>query len=220
MRSIGFVVAVGLAAVVLSAEVHAGLYFEQEVKTPAQPGMPATVSKQVCYLSGPKMRIETTTMGMTSIVIQRHDLGKTYNLMPQNKIYMEMQIPKPPTGPSAPPPPKVTVTKTEETKKVGKYLCTRYDVTIGSEVYRFWMTEEVDVNSELTDYWRGIMRSDSPQVAREMAKIKGFPMVIEMSVGGKVATATVTKVEKRDIPDSLFEVPADYRPMPMPGGSR
>ncbi len=215
MRSSHLLVCAVLMVLVMCAGVHAGIYYEQEMKIPAQPGMPAGVSKQVVYISGPKMRIEATTMGMKVIAIQRHDKGMTYQLMPDRKVCMEMPIPKPPAQPAGQEP-TVTVTKTQETKKIGKYTCTRCEVTVGGETLEFWVTEDVDLGGEMADYWKVMSQGQPPKMAQEMAKVKGFPIRMEMPSPQGPIVATVTTVKKQDIPDSMFEVPEGYQKMSMP----
>ncbi len=208
-----------LAVLVMSVGLQAGIYFEQELKMPAQPGMPAGVVKQVVYISGAKMRIESVTMGMKSVGIQRLDLGKTYNLIPAQKLYMEMSVPKPPAQPAGQEL-VVTVTKTAETKKIGKYTCTRCDVTVGGETLKFWITEDVDMGGELTDYWKATGQGQPPKMAQEMSKVKGFPIRMEMPSPQGTVGSTVTTIKKQDVPDSMFEVPEGYQKMSMPAGAR
>lgn len=215
MRSSHLLVCAVLMVLVMCAGVHAGIYYEQEMKMPAQPGRPAGVSKQVVYISGLKMRIEGTTMGVKVIAIQRHDKGMIYQLMPAQKVCMEMAIPKPPAQPAGQEP-AATVTKTEETKKIGKYSCTRYDASISGQTFRFWMTEDVDLGGEMADYWKVMSQGQPPKMAQEMTKVKGFPIRMEMPSPQGPIVATVTTVKKQDIPDSMFEVPEGYQKMSMP----
>ena len=191
----------------------AGIYYEQEMKMPP----PTGVVKVVCYISGPKLRVESTVQGTETITIQRFDTGMTYSLMPAQKMCMEMRIPEP--SPQKEAQTKVTVTKTDQTKKVGKYNCTRYDVTVNDQTVTYWMTQDVDLGKELDDLWQGVARGQSAKLAQEMAKLKGFPMMTEMVTPQGTMTMTVTTVEKKDIPDSMFEVPADYEKMSMPGAA-
>ena len=215
MRSSHLLVCGVLMVLVTCAGVHAGIYYEQEMKMPAQPGMPAVVVNQVVYMSGLKMRIESTTMGMKTITIQRHDKGMTYQLMPDQKMCMEMPIPKAPAPPAGQEP-AATVSKTGETKKIGKYTCTRYDAAVSGRTYRFWMTEDVDLGSEMANYWQTPTPGDSPKLGQEMAKVKGFPIRMEMPSPQGTVVLTVTTVKKQDVPDSMFEVPEGYRKMSMP----
>jgi len=214
MRASHLLVCAVVTVLAMCAGLHAGIYFEQDLKMPARPGMPAGVTKQTCYISGPKLRVESVTMGMESVALQRLDLGKSYNLIPAQKLYMEMSIPKPTPQPAGQEP-TVTVTKTGETKKIGKYTCTRYDITVGAETLKFWITEEVDLGGEMAEYWKVTSQSQPPKMAQEMSTVKGFPICMEMPSPQGPIVATVTTVKKQDIPDSMFEVPADYQKMSM-----
>lgn len=219
MRSSHLLVCAVLMVLVMCAGVHAGIYYEQEMKMPAKPGVPARAIDQVVYVSGLKMRIESTARGTKGIVILRHDKGIVYQMMPDQKIYMEMAIPKPPAQPAGQEP-AVTVTKTAETKKIGKYTCTHYDAAVSGRTFRFWMTEDVDLGTEMANYWQTPTPGESPKLGQEMAKVKGFPIRMEMPSPQGTIVLTVTTVKKQDVPDSMFEVPAGYRKTSMPRRAR
>jgi hypothetical protein len=200
----------------LASASFAGIYYEQEMKVPGQ-----TV-KTVYYISGSKMRTETQAMGANAITILRPDQGKSYTLLPDNKMYMEMPIAK--LSPEAEAQLQVTVTKTAETKKIGDYNCTRYDITSKGmpgmppqgTTAQWWVTTDVDVLDEYAKFTEAQFRSQSTKQATEMAKLKGFPIQMVMDTPMGPATTTVTTVKKQDVPDSMFEVPADYTKMTMP----
>jgi len=205
-----------LLVLVLATTSFAGIYYEQELKTATQ------TMKTVCYISGSKMRVEMQGTGGNAVSIQRFDQGKVYNLMAENKMYMEMPIPKP--GPEVEAQLQVTVTKTDETKKIGNYNCTRYDVTVKGAprtppegmTTQYWTTTDVDVADEFAKFADAQTRSQSAKQATEMAKMKGFPIQVEVTTPAGKMTMTVTTVKKQDVPDSMFEVPADYQKMAMP----
>jgi hypothetical protein len=200
----------------LATWAFAGIYYEQELKTATQ------TMKTVCYISGPKMRVEMQGPMGNAVSIQRYDQGKMYQLYPNNKMYMEMPVPKP--GPEVEAQLQVTTTKTDETKKVGDYNCTRYDVTVKGApnmppegiTTQYWTTTDVDVADDWTKFSDAQARSQSTKQAAEMAKVKGFPIQVEMTSPAGKMTMTVTTVKKQDVPDSMFEVPADYQKMAMP----
>jgi hypothetical protein len=200
----------------LATASFAGIYYEQELKTPTQ------TLKTVCYISGSKMRVEMQGPGGNAVNIQRFDQGKLYNLMPENKMYMEMPIPKP--GPQVEEQLQVTVTKTAETKKIGNYNCTRYDVTVKGApnlppegvTTQYWTSTDVEVADEFAKFADAQARTQSTKQATEMAKVKGFPIMVETTTPGGKMTMTVTTVKKQDVPDSMFEVPADFQKMVMP----
>ena len=212
-------VAVLLVGLVAPA-AWAGIYYEQEMKMPE----PMGTGKMVCYISGAKMRVESTMQGMQTVVISRFDTGVFYNLMPAQKMCMEIPIPKP--DPQGEAQVQATVTKTGETKKIGDYNCTRYDVTLKGMpgmpaegvTQHYWMTTDVDVAEEFEKFSGIQARKQSVKLATEMTKLKGFPIMTEMSSPQGPITMTVTTVKKQDIADSMFEVPADYQKMSIPTG--
>ena len=215
MRAVRLMTCAVLAVLVMCVGVHAGIYLEQEIKIPAGPGMPAAVVKQVCYISESKMRVENVVMGVESILIQRQDKGVVYQLSPAQKVFMEMPIPKPPARP-ADQQVQVTVTKTEETAKIGEWNCSRYDVTVDGQLFKYWMTEEVDLGNEMANYWKTTTMAAAPEVGQELSKMKGLLIRTEMVSPQGAVVVTVTAVKKQAVPDSMFEVPEDYQKMSMP----
>ena len=215
MRTVRLMTCAVLVVLVMCAGVRAGIYLEQEVKMPAQSGMPAGVVKQVCYISELKMRVENVVMGVESILIQRQDKGVMYQLMPAQKVCMEMPIPKRPVRPAGQPP-QVTVTKTDETAKIGEWNCSRYDVTVNGQSSKYWTTEDVDLGNEMPNYWKTTTMSAAPEVGQELGKMKGFLVRMEMLSPQGAVVVTVTTVKKQAVPDSMFEVPEGYQKMSMP----
>lgn len=203
-----------LTVLLLCSGLYAGIYYEQEMTLPAQGPMPGGTTKMVCYISGPKVRMDTTVHGLQNIVIQRFDKDVLYTLMPAQKMFMEMQMPK--LDPQQEARTQVTVTKTEETKKIGKYTCTRYDVAVDGQAITYWMTADVDLGDELGNLWQAARRLQSTKLAQKLTQIKGFPIVTEAKTPQGNVTVVVSTVKKQDVPDSMFEVPADYQKMPMP----
>jgi hypothetical protein len=109
--------------------------------------------------------------------------------------------------------PAVDVKKTNETKTVNGYRCTKWVATSrGKTVLVAWTTDHLKGFDKLHDDWMSYQRRfaslsgtlSASAVAR--TKIDGFPMETE---AGSVKTV-VTKVEPRAIPASEFEVPAGY----------
>jgi hypothetical protein len=211
-----------LLVAVLATWAFAGIYYEQDMKTPAQAGMAPQGHKMVCYISGAKMRVEMQVPTGNVISIWRFDQSKMYNLMPDNKMYMEMPIPKP--SPEVEAKAQATVTKTDETKKIGNYNCTRYDVTMKGlpgmpaegVTSQYWMTTDVDVADEWAKFSETQGRSQSVKLFTDMANLKGFPILMEVNTPAGKMTMTVTTVKKQDVPDSMFEIPADYTNMAAP----
>jgi hypothetical protein len=116
-----------------------------------------------------------------------------------------------------------TVSPTTETKKVGQWNCTGYDVTItmmGMPMkMRLWATTDVpfDYNQFNAKIWsnvlKGQMMLDEASV-KEMMKIKGFQIASEMSgemMGMKFNTTTeVLEISKKNPPANVYAPPAGY----------
>lgn len=134
----------------MCACVHAGVYYEAEENRQGPRGKVGLVIKRTCYVSGAKARIENTTPFGSDVVILRFDTGMRYNLRPRHKDCMSQELPKPD------PRVRVTVTKTEESKKIGRYTCTRYDATVDGRTIRYWMTTEVKLGEEGATFWRSL----------------------------------------------------------------
>jgi len=107
----------------LATSAFAGIYYEAE-GGPVPAGTPPL--KVVYYISGIKMRSEGQASDGPRVVIARLDEAKRYHVRPQSKVYWESTIHK--LSPQEDAQVQVSVTKTDETKRIGPYNCTRYDV--------------------------------------------------------------------------------------------
>jgi hypothetical protein len=116
-----------------------------------------------------------------------------------------------------------TVAPTTETKKIGQWNCTGYDVTIsimGMPLKeRVWATMDTGFNVAafnekfLGPMLKGMMRFDDTSV-KEMQKIKGFQVATEMSgeiMGAKMhTTMDVLEISQKNPPAGTYSVPAGY----------
>jgi hypothetical protein len=108
----------------------------------------------------------------------------------------------------------IEVTKTSETKTISGYSCTKYVVKLGGKEFgSVWTTTGVPGFPAMRDDFRdfsqrmaSLMPSRGSQIAVGMRKIDGFPIQTTMAN----ITTTVTKVEKRSVAASEFEVPSGY----------
>ena len=187
----------------------AGIYFEQEIWTPGSDGQLARTAKVVGHVSGDKARSESRADGEVGIFITHLETGVLRFVMPDRKVYVEMSLPGSRPGQQARF--DVTVTKTDRTKTINGYLCTRYDASTGGRTVRCWMTTDVELGEEVATYWQAGTRLYPPALTRKLAKVPGFPIRIEVFSPGLVTTVTVTRLKKQDVPDSMFVVPPGYQ---------
>ncbi len=111
---------------------------------------------------------------------------------------------------------KIDVAKTSESKTIAGYGCTKYSVTKdGKETLALWATKDLKgydntMRKDMQDFSARMMTADlggTKGLVEALNKVDGFPMETDMQGGVKVQ---VTKVERKNIAASEFEVPAGY----------
>jgi hypothetical protein len=149
------------------------------------------VEETMYYQPGGKLREELKLAGQDMVVIQRHDLGKLWMVMPQG-FYLETDI-------DAPNEQVKSFTLVEHTKvgaeTVNGIPTTKYQTTWETDGGRFggfsWVTDDaIAVKVDLTSDHDG----ERHRIQYEMISL-----------------------ERTEHPDSLFEVPEGYSSMSVPG---
>lgn len=130
----------------------------------------------------------------------------------QRKMVEEMMKGKMPGmgGGDAP----VTVRNTGDRQTISGFPCVKYVAMRGDEqLMTLWTTRSVQGFEEFAKDWKEFgkrMAALAPRFGKEMADaykdIEGMP--IKTQAGG--ITTTVTKIERRSVPASEFEIPAGY----------
>jgi len=190
--------------------LQAGFYYEQELYTPPNRGEPARTTTIVGFVSGPKVRAEDRSSKILNVIITRLDQGLIRLLVPERKVYVEMPIPG--ADEQSAPPVQVTVTQTTQTRKIGPYQCTRFEARTGAQNLTLWLSTDIDVpNEEVATYWQAGTRLYPLTLTRELAKLPGFPVRVEVMAQRASVVTTVTRVVKQEVSAFLFEVPYDYQ---------
>lgn len=116
-----------------------------------------------------------------------------------------------------------TVTPTSETKKVGSWTCTGYDVALTMMgmpmAMRVWASTDVPATllefsaKVMPVFLQGQMRLTDASM-KEFAKIKGFQVATELTanvMGAQMRTTTeVLEIVEKPAPAGTFEPPAGY----------
>jgi len=116
-----------------------------------------------------------------------------------------------------------TVTATTETKRIGQWTCTGYDVALtvmGMQMsQRVWASTDVPAAlaaaaaKVMPTFMQGQMRLTDAS-AKEYAKIKGFQIASELNadvMGAKMHTTTETvEIVEKAAPAGAFAPPAGY----------
>ncbi len=129
----------------------------------------------------------------------------------------------------APPEPeKVQLKKVDSGVKVGKWTCDKYEAyRDGDKVSELWVTdigalseEDYDMLSRMSDFGEKVaettksLRPGSESGAVDQQRFfdqENFPVKsINYSKGRKVNESMLKKIDKGDVPDSIFEAPEGY----------
>jgi cobalamin biosynthesis Co2+ chelatase CbiK len=110
---------------------------------------------------------------------------------------------------------QIEVTKTAEKKTISGYACIKYVMKEnGKEIGSVWTTTAVPdfstVQKDMKEFAKRMaaqMPMKGTQIAAAMMKIEGF--AIQTTIAS--VTTTVTKIEKKSIAASEFEIPAGYK---------
>ena len=101
-----------------------------------------------------------------------------------------------------------TITKTNETKDILGYSCTKWQQTDENGKTDIWLTDQLGAFMMFGD------KEKAQERWKDELSSMGFPMQI---VENGKTVFEVKKVEKKSLDQSLFEIPAGYQKMAIPG---
>ncbi len=134
-------------------------------------------------------------------------------VMPQEKMYMVMQIPESriKSDISKDISNDTKFTKTKETKKILGYTAVKLTYKDGDDKGEAWVTQELGTFKLLDNPMQ--KDADKPQWQKDFEAGGYFPL--EVYENGKKVFEVIS-IEKKSLAESIFEVPADYKKMDMP----
>ena len=154
----------------------------------------AMTSKSRMYVKGTKQRMEASEEGQKVINIIRADKKVMWMLMPDEKMYMEMPL---------------NSQKEDITSKLN-------DPDVKTEK-KFLADETVDGHP--SKKYHVIMtrkgKKESSGHMWEATDLNNFP--VKWQDEDRKTTVTWKNIKFGDVPDSMFEIPAGYKKMSMPG---
>jgi hypothetical protein len=166
-------------------------------------------------------RIEVTGE-QSGVMILKPD--KTIMIMPANKMYMEwegsiMDLAKKYSGEENSEEKlkdlydEIEQYKTGETREIQGYNCEKYFITDEMSETEIWATGELGKFLFMMD-----PESDDSWLA-DIANKNFFPMLVisKDMKSGETDRLEVTEVERKNLSSDLFDAPADYQKMTMPG---
>lgn len=194
-------------ALTFASSASAAKEFQGRVQMTMQQGKEK--QKVEYFIKSEKMRlVPEMAAAQGGVMIMNMKKKEMYMIMPAQKMYMVMPIPDlsdQKTEQAAPEP-------QDETREILGYKAQKYLLTQGPSEYEIWATKEL---GKLGALQMPGQKPGTPEPA--WAKEDFFPLEIIERRNGQVATQIqVTEVEAQELPDSLFEPPADFRRMAMP----
>ncbi|MBM3294443.1 MAG: DUF4412 domain-containing protein [Candidatus Aminicenantes bacterium] len=222
-----FAALVGLAAVSLSADIYIKTKTHSDAASFMGQTTPATDAVTEQWFNDNQFAQVGT--GDSMII----DLAKNlaYMINHATKSYVETPLPLdltkllPPEAAAMAGMFKMTATvnPTSETKKIGSWNCSGYDVTISimgmAMNMKVWATTDLPFDAGafndkfMPALMKGTMRLDDASV-KEFAKIKGLQIASEMNaeiMGAKMRSTTeVLEISKKNPPAGVYAVPAGY----------
>ena len=211
----------------VALSLSADIYVKQKTHTDGMMGQPATDVIQEQWISDNAF----ASVSADQSIVMDMKKNMMYMINHKSKTYVETTLPMDLTkllpaefaAMAGMMMMTATVSPTTETKKVGQWNCTGYDVSITvmsmPMKMRVWATTDVpfDYNQFNAKIWgnvlKGQMMLDENSV-KEMMKIKGFQIANEMSgemMGMKFSTNTeVLEISKKNPPANVYAAPAGY----------
>ncbi len=118
---------------------------------------------------------------------------------------------------------KITVTPTDETKKIGDWNATKYNVDMKimmmASKQELWATEDIKIDYTMFNAVSSGMMAQMPGfdgIIKEMKQIKGLPVksitrTSGMGGGEIVTTTELLEYAEKDAPDGVFDIPEGYK---------
>ena len=164
-----------------------------------------------CLVKGKKVRINSEMKGHAGAMIMDGSARQMIVLMPEQKMYMVYPINKKGSTSKA----KGTFTKTGKSQEILGHHCEEWLYKGEKDEVSSWCASGLGSFTGMFSSNKGVSREDWV----EAIKHKGlFPLKTEVrkASGETQMTMEATKIDKRSVSSSEFEVPSGYKKMEMP----
>lgn len=162
---------------------------------------------------------DKSPMGPVSMIIRR-DKGVIWTILDAMKMYMEMSLKQAEDMAKSMQKDTLvpTIKKTGKTQKILGYTCQEVVVTTSNMTATLWTTTELSALFESMQ-WLNSSTSAQPRWMQEVDKMKLLSLKTHSEkTNGDVLDMEITGIEKKNIDDAQFQIPAGYRKQEMPAG--
>lgn len=222
MRKIKFALMVLAAVLIVMPLISSKTKFEGKIVMQATGsgawGHGGGTSTLNYYVKGDKVRIDMhSARADASIIIDKPD-EKMYMVMNAMKSYMEFPM-KDMRNSGTESKNNEKIKKTGEMKKINGYNSEKWIITDDNGTSEVWMTKEL---GSFTAFSSPMGKQPKSSWQNEIKGSDEFPMlVIQKDKSGKeTSRMEIRSVEKQNLDDSFFAVPAGYKEFKMPMGGR
>jgi hypothetical protein len=201
----------------VAAQVNAGWIIQEKIV------MGKDVENVTLYIQKNKMKTADQAISIFDL-----DQEKIYSILPEQQIYIVMTADavknaRPQQGDQTERPTKVEVKETDETATIAGYSTKKYEVWVdGALKHELWIAKDFTMADEFeTDKMLRLTEKMAPDTKYQtdpeyQALMKlGYPLKQIEHKDGETVETEITKLEKKDIPDSEFQVPAGFKEMNM-----
>jgi hypothetical protein len=205
-----------VAVLFTGAGARADLYWESEIVTTGVSSQADGTKTAKNYFTANASR---TDLSNGKATITDYNTLDMVHLDLAAKTFMQMSLnamPAPHAG-TAGHNMQIEVEPTTETKKIGDYNCTRYNVTMMTRKSEFWVSKDVKGYEELKSIHPNMLAAmeKNPALAQMdfsgiMSKLNGFPVQVVSRVGNGTVVTTLKSIQQKKIDPGIFKAPSDF----------
>jgi Domain of unknown function (DUF4412) len=144
---------------------------------------------------------------------------KSFMKMPAERtkaLIAQMQKLQPGGAPAATP----KLTPTGKKEKVDKYDCEVFTWTNGGMNVTYWICKDfpnfAQINAAMAKMQNAGVGAVGKGILPGAAELPGMVVKTEVTVGGQKITTTIVSVTEENVDPGVFQVPPDYKEIPMP----
>lgn len=208
-----------LALLVLSPVAGLAASFEGKVNFKLSAGR--APAEQIGYqVKGTKIRLDLAGQAEVGGIIMDLTKQQTLVIMDAQRMYMVMKLPDVTAQAASTPPGEAKLEKTGEKEKILGYAAVKYVSTHAGKKTDLWLAEGLGkfMAMESLQPMGGAARTPEPW-ERALAGLELFPLrIVSYDTSAREEfRLEATAIEKKSLPDSLFNPPAGYQPLDMGG---
>ena len=181
-------------------------------------GTPEPMTMRYLVRQG-RMRSEIDARGMSMATIIDPAKREAYVVMPGQRMYMVMPLDAADAEAARGVAVTPEITRTGRRETIAGHACEHYLVKVEQETMDMCLATDMPAMALAGGGMSGAARAGQAAWQRALGRQAGFPLKVTR-VGATGSVLEVTRIEATPLDAALFEVPAGYQRMQMPGMPR